>query len=104
MKKSVKLAIICSVAGICVVLAAVGIIFGVKKAHSKQNAQSKNVVVGFYNISKSQQQVFTNVIEEICETKEIAADFFERPARLFRAARTFLFTLRCRHPRGALLR
>ena len=77
MKKSVKLAIICSVAGICVVLAAVGIIFGVKKAHSKQNAQSKNVVVGFYNISKSQQQVFTNVIEEICEAKEIAADFFE---------------------------
>ena len=77
MKKSVKLAIICSVAGICVVLAAVGIIFGVKKTHAKQNGQSKNVVVGFYNISKSQQQVFTNVIEEICEAKEIAADFFE---------------------------
>ena len=76
MKKSAKLAIICSAAGICVVLAVVGIIFGVKKARAKQNIENNKVVVGFYNIPQSQQQVFTNIIAEICASKEIETDFF----------------------------
>ena len=76
MKKSAKLAIICSVAGICVVLAVVGIIFGVKKGHAKKSDQTNMVVVGFYELPLSQQQVFTNIIEEICTVEEITADFF----------------------------
>ncbi len=76
MKKNVKLAVICSAAVICVIAIA-GIIFGVKKAKSEKALKTGKIVLGFYDIDKSQEEVFTNIIEDICSQKGLALDFYK---------------------------
>lgn len=74
MKKSSKIIIIISSVIVALALIA-GLVFGVKKARQAKAYQDNKIVVGFYEISAAQQEIFTNVIKEICGQKDFALDF-----------------------------
>ena len=77
MKKNVKLAIICCVAGICVIAAVCGIIFSTKKSRTQSEFEKSKVTVGFYNLDDAQQKSFTQIVSELCEEKNIPVNFFK---------------------------
>ena len=77
MEKKTKLAIICSIAGICLIAAVCGIIFGTKKSSLNKEYEKNRVAVGFFNLDDAQQKAFTKIVNEICEEKNVPVDFYK---------------------------
>lgn len=74
MKNFSKKFLICSVAAFFCIIAITGLILGVIKIHNNKALQNK-IIVGFYDISKENEKVFTNIIQEICGQKEFEVIF-----------------------------
>ena len=72
-KKSIIIVIIVT---LCVILGIAASVFGVKKYYNKKESDGR-VNIAFYNINQSQEQIFTQIIKEICSQKEIPVEFYK---------------------------
>lgn len=61
---------------VCAVFAIAGSIFGLIKYHNKKEIDGR-INVAFYKVPQSQEQIFTQIIKEICSQKEIPVEFYK---------------------------
>ena len=60
----------------CLILGIAGSIFGLKHYRNKKEIDDRKINIGFYELNQSQQQIFTQIVQDICSQNELTVNFY----------------------------